>query len=820
MGGLLDELLKEEYKLGQEAKRDLESIGIELRSIHAHLRKVVEMPMGQLDATIKLWASDAMDLTCDMDHAAHKFALHLRAPASHLGCISKIKLKKATARFRRELATDMRSFQRRINDLQARRDMQFDTDTIDDPSILVNADYVPVDGEVIEDEVDKDDHEANQLVGLNMPVAELVNKILAEEEGQLKVTTIVGPAGVGKTTLAKQVYRVLQPRFECTAWVTALATEADDIQSTLSSILRQVSQQDRPNCGSSDVEETIGLIREALTDKRYFIVFDNIWASSSWDIIMHAFVQNSHTSAVLTTRRKVEVDEYVGDVYQLSPLSETGSTTLLHNRLFHSQDKISPELAEICGKCIEACGGIPSAIIAKASLFAKKPWTVMDCHAVHGPYDTKGILDAAYKELPPCLKPCLLYLSMLRKGYVISGENLVWMWLAEGFILETPGIAPKKVGESYLNELINRYLIEPVEVDAAGKALSCRAYNMVHDMIVSLSAENRFAAILDDNNDRPFPETVSGLSIQKRRNSQQSLPQAYHSHVRSLLASGDAASYMYETPLSRFQELRVLDLGGFDDFLQNKDLMGIGDLYFLKCLVLGSKWIAEIPKEIGNLLFLQTLDLRATSVTELPASVLLARQLKRLYVNSRTKIPDGIGKLEDLEEIGDMNVSKTELLEELRSLTKLILLRIAIWSWDYSYGDSVLEALVRLLAEGRIQTLSILTCCSLRFLYRLDAGLAPPSLQKLEISHNALVALPRWIFSLENLSFLSVEVHKLSQEIIDMLGQLQNLLVLSLTSKHAPEHNSRFGNRADGFRKLTGFHFASNAMGKLTKFEV
>jgi hypothetical protein len=272
---------------------------------------------------------------------------------------------------------------------------------------------------------------------------------------------------------------------------------------------------------------------------------------------------------------------------------------------------------------------------------------------------------------------------------------------------------------------------------------------------------------------------------------------------------------MYETPLSRFQELRVLDLAGFDDFLQNKDLMGIGDLYFLKCLVLGSKWIAEIPKEIGNLLFLQTLDLRATSVTELPASVLLARQLKRLYVNSRTKIPDGIGKLEDLEEIGDMNVSKTELLEELRSLTKLILLRIAIWSWDYSYGDSVLEALVRLLAEGRIQTLSILTCCSLRFLYRLDAGLAPPSLQKLEISHNALVALPRWIFSLENLSFLSVEVHKLSQEIIDMLGQLQNLLVLSLTSKHAPEHNSRFGNRADGFRKLTGFHFASNAMGKV-----
>lgn len=404
---------------------------------------------------------------------------------------------------------------------------------------------------------------------------------------------------------------------------------------------------------------------------------------------------------------------------------------------------------------------------------------------------------------------------MFQKGFEVSTEHLVWQWIEEGFICETvsEGRSLQELGEDYLNELIKRKLIEPVDVDARGRALSCSVTGMVHDWIISMSTGEKFVTVLDGQQGRSLSNMVSRLSIQSNNIEQPLLDEGSLSQVKSLVVSGDNNSM---PSLSLLQGLRVLDLGGCHS-LQNGDIRDIGNLFHLKCLVIGGKCITQLPEKIGNLIFLETLDLRESGVIELPDRIFQIKQLKRLYVNGATKIPQGIGRLEALQELGDIQISEPSLLKELDNLTKLRILKIAIWQWEDEklniYHGQLLENL-RLLVQVRqnIHSLSIFTCCSIDFMDTLASQWAPPSLKKLEIRHGAFDKLPKWIDSLQ-ISSLSIEVNELSQDMINMLGKLENLCSLSLMSKHEPK--GKFGTDPEGFEKLENLQFVSNVMVKM-----
>lgn len=792
----LEELLGD--KLRKSARKEVVFLKEELTRIQLALSDLEDVPADQLNSRIKGWARQARDLSYDIEHAVDKFlARRLRAadppaadPSEIFGKISsKMSITKASARF----ATDIGSFRQPIMELGGRPDR---------PNVAAPR----AAGELADP--------AGELVDLDARVEELV-KILTEEkeQGPLKVASILGRAGVGKTTLANQVYQRLHRQFKCTAWVTV--SPKPDIKNVLWTMLCQISPQDHDGFGSFNVEETIGEIRKALMHKRYFIVVEDMWDVKVWETIKSALIEDGNRSAVLMTTCKVSIARSAG-IYRLRPLPKNSSRKLFYRRLFGSGDSCPPELADISEKILEKCNGVPSAIIKAANLLAGKTqedWhTVLESNNLADSYDTRSRY-LSYTGVPRHLKSCLLYLSMFQKGYEIIVDRLIWGWIAEGFIPEHAGTTVQQLGEEYFSELMERKLIEAVEVDAGGKALSCRVNDTGHDLIVSLSTEESSVTIFNGRQGRPLPQTVGRLAI---RGNNLDLPtQVRLSSVRSLVVSGDANLFSEESSgtklmssFSKFENLRVLELGGCDS-LQSDHLKGIGSLHLLRYLVIGGNCITDVPKDIGYLVFLQTLDLRATSVKELPGSIVHAKQLKCLRVNRHTKMPHGIGKMKALEELGDMNISNPNLLKELCELTDLRVLRIVIWSWDDSYDDALLSYLGSL-SRQNIKSLSILTCCSLHVLDDLDAGQTPPSLKKLEIRHSAFLSLPGWICSLERLSSLSIEVYKLSQEIIDILGRLQNLLVLSLTSKHVPE-----GNFNDGFRNLTCFHFLSNAVGRI-----
>jgi Holliday junction resolvasome RuvABC ATP-dependent DNA helicase subunit len=111
--------------------------------------------------------------------------------------------------------------------------------------------------------------EPDGLVGIDQPRDELIG-LLMEEEGasvqQLKVISIVGPGGLGKTTLANEVYHTLEDQFQCRAFVSL--SQQPDVKKILRNIFSQVSLQELFNMEMWDEEKLINTIREFLKNKR------------------------------------------------------------------------------------------------------------------------------------------------------------------------------------------------------------------------------------------------------------------------------------------------------------------------------------------------------------------------------------------------------------------------------------------------------------------------------------------------------------------------------------------------------------------------
>ena len=110
--------------------------------------------------------------------------------------------------------------------------------------------------------------DTSELVGINTPRDELM-EWLSNKEGEsaswTKVVSIVGCGGLGKTTLAKQVYDRLGANYECKAFVSI--SRCPDMDNILSSILSQLRNCDYAHAG--DAQLIIDQIRKFRKDKRY-----------------------------------------------------------------------------------------------------------------------------------------------------------------------------------------------------------------------------------------------------------------------------------------------------------------------------------------------------------------------------------------------------------------------------------------------------------------------------------------------------------------------------------------------------------------------
>uniref|UniRef100_A0A0D9XTP6 AAA+ ATPase domain-containing protein n=1 Tax=Leersia perrieri TaxID=77586 RepID=A0A0D9XTP6_9ORYZ len=784
----LGELLKKEYDLQKSVKEGITFLKAELESMQTALEKVSKVPPDQLDKQIKIWARDVRELSYDIEDNIDTFMLHvdgLEPTKKHnfTWLIDKWHKSLSNVKVRHKIANDIKDVKIRVMEVMARRDRYKIEDSVDklpmiiDPRILALYDNV------------------TKLVGIDKSRDDLIKRLDIGNEAskKLKMVSVVGYGGLGKTTLAKAVFDMLKVQFDCLGFIPV--GQNPDIKMILRDILIELDKHKYMAFDATSLSERhlIDELREYLDSRRYLIVVDDVWEISTWKIINYALVDSDCGSRVITTTRISQVAEQVGDIYTMEPLSDDNSKKLFYGRISGANCKgpIDNESVEATEKILKKCGGVPLSIITIASLLVDKPvvdWSTVYDSIGFGPTDqnevvqnTRKILSFSYYAMPSYLKSSMLYLSIYPEDHLIEKDSLIWKWVAEGFVQEEQGKTLFEVGETYFIELINKSMIQPDR--SYDNVDGCRIHDMVLDLIRILAAEENFVKILDRvpevHSSSSQSSTIRRIALHKRGNQDENDSLAVDlNHLRSFNAIGCHISMML-SPLS-FQVLRVLDLES-SDVKAGLHLKHLGKLHLLRYLGLRLTNTAELPKEIGNLKNLQTLDVRGTGLKELPLTIGKLSRLMCLRVDGNTRMPIEVGNLMSLQvlrlDLGSIDRSFVEVgkLTELRTLRIVVHKKI-----DEDVRKALVESLCRL---RKIQRLVVMYWSPMENTWEGWDHWEPP--QQLRLFSVIGMCLPRLpasmksmclphLFSLE-LDLATIEAHDL-----DAISMLPALRILCL----------------------------------------
>ncbi|XP_073009110.1 disease resistance protein Pik-2-like [Typha latifolia] len=647
----------------------------------------------------------------------------------------------------------------------------------------------------------------SQLVGIEGRRDELLSWVMEQNQQRLRVISIVGFGGLGKTTLAMMVYRSPQVNsvdFQRRAFITV--SKDRDMKVLLRDILTQLEQRESPRGFETwEVEKLIPKVKDLLQHERYVIVLDDIWTVSAWESIKVALPENKNGSIIIVTTRIENVANTCSHdhkyIYKIQPLSEVESKELFFKTVFVPNLESSPELEKVPDAILKKCGGLPLAINSIGGLLASKQRKTMDeCQKVHDNLSSeletnatlegmKQVLTLSYNDLPYYLRACFLYLSVFPEDYEIKRSILERRWMAEGFVSEKRGLNIEDVAETYFNELVNRNIIQPVDIDiAAGKVRTFRIHDMMHEIIVSKSIEENFVCLLGDQFTAATQDKVRRLSLHNSSSTieQQSLKSLSLSHVRSLTMFNYVQPVLLDSPCSRL--LRVLDLQGCEDLI-DRHLSRICKIFQLRYLSLRNTWIMHLPSKIGKLEYLETLDISGTRIKRLPSGIVKLQHLKYLLVGEHhtffgtmltPNMPKGVGNMKALRTLAHVRVKNYGVLQELGELTQLRKLRIDLT--DLPEGTET-ESVVQTVAKLSICLRSLSLEHSARQVDILKSLSSPPLfLQKLQI-FGYFGKLPQWIFLLTKLTSLTLSWSNLEEEDIQALGTIPSLLCLRLYMK-------------------------------------
>lgn len=768
--GKLSALLGDKYKRFKGVRKDIKSLTHELAAMDAFLLKMSEEE--DPDVQDKLWMNEVRELSYDVEDAIDDFILCVDDKDTKPdGFMEKINNLLGKMKAHRQIGSKMEDLKKQAIEVGERNARyankschafcNHSNKSCDAFSKNANATVDPRALAIFE--------HVSELVGINKPKAELI-KLLTENNGcgsvqaQPKMVSIVGPGGMGKTTLANQAYQQLRGQFECQAFLSV--SRKPDITNILRTILSKLSCQRYADTKEGSIQELISKTSAYLAEKRYFIVIDDIWDVKTWDVIKYAFPMNS-PGMIITTTRMNDVahscsSSFSGHIYNMKPLCMDHSRQLFHRRLFNSKETCPVYLKKVSEHILQKCGGLPLAIIAISGLLANIEKTENLWNQVK---DSIGralernpsiermikILSLSYFDLPPHLKSCFLYLSIFPEDTIIKKKALIWRWIAEGFVHKEARYTAYELGERCFNELINRSLIQPVGLDKYEKVLTCRVHDTILDFLVSKSIEENFVSFVG------VPSLTIATESRVRRLSMQAEGKVHFvvptslvmSHVRSLNVFGDTVKI---PSMMELRHLRVLDFGGCTQ-LKKHHLANVGRLFQLRYLNISRTRLRELPEQIGHLRCLEMLDTTHTQVSDLPSSIVNLGKMAHLLVSRLVRFPDGIVKMQALE---TLTLEVERLSHEdfciLGALPTLFNLSLGARKTQFSYGDEWL------VVEAGFQSLKMFTYMLQG--YRMDlffAARCMPNLEKLEIvffDNKSFSSAGSWYFGIKNLSSL------------------------------------------------------------------